>query len=43
MLTTAKMGMLGSGTRETKALGSGGKKGEKVHDAELLENGETKP
>ena len=39
----AKMGMLGAGTRETKALGSGGKKGEKVHDAELLENGETKP
>jgi phage shock protein A len=40
----AKMGMLGAGTRETKAIGSGGKKkGDSVHDAELLENGETKP
>ena len=40
----AKMGMLGGGTRETKALGAGGKKkGEAVHDAELLENGESKP
>ena len=40
----AKMGMLGAGTRETKALGAGGKKkGDAVHDAELLENGETKP
>ncbi len=38
-----KMGMLSAGTREPKALGTGGKKGDAVHDAELLENGETKP
>ena len=38
----AKMGMLGSG-KDTKALGAGGKKGEPVHDAELLENDDTKP
>ncbi len=38
----AKMGMLG-GAKDTKALGAGGKKGEPVHDAELLENDDTKP
>lgn len=38
----AKMGMLG-GAKDTKALGAGGKKGEAVHDAELVENDETKP
>lgn len=38
----AKMGMLGP-AKDTKALGAGGKKGEPVHDAELLENDETKP
>ena len=38
----AKMGMLGA-AKDTKALGAGGKKGEPVHDAELLENDDTKP
>ncbi len=38
----AKMGMLGA-AKDTKALGSGGKPGEAVHDAELLENDDTKP
>jgi phage shock protein A len=37
----AKMGVLGS-AKDTKALGAGGKKGEPVHDAELLENDDTK-
>jgi hypothetical protein len=37
-----KMGLLG-GAKDTKALGAGGRKGEPVHDAELLENDETKP
>jgi len=34
-----KMGLLG-GAKDTKALGAGGRKGEPVHDAELLENDE---
>ena len=38
----AKMGMLGA-AKDTKALGAGGKPGEPVHDAELLENDDTKP
>jgi len=36
-----KMGLLG-GSKDTKALGAGGRKGEPVHDAELLENDDTK-
>ena len=38
----AKMGLLSGGTTETKALGAGGRKGEPVHDAELLENDDKK-
>src|SRR4026209_851792 len=39
----AKMGMLGSGEKETRALGAGGKKGEAVHDAEIVEHDDLKP